>query len=156
MEIEKAIKQNAFTNEMEKAVVNILYTSSWISYTELHILKRYDLSVQQYNILRILKGQHPKTATVNMLIDRMIDKSSNASRVVEKLRSKNLVTRTSCPKDRRRVDIAITEAGIILLKNSTEEMHRLEIFSSVLSHDEAIQLNTLLNKIRKSEKDKNL
>lgn len=153
MEIEKAIKQKSFDSELEKAIINILYTSSWISYDQVHILKKFDLSMQQYNILRILKGQHPNTATVNLLIDRMIDKSSNASRIVEKLRVKELVSRIECPKDRRRVDIAITEKGLKTMAFATEEIKQLEIFTDALTENEAIQLNSLLNKIRKSQKE---
>ncbi len=151
MEIEKAIKQKSFGSELEKAVINILYTSSWISYDQVHILKKFDLSMQQYNILRILKGQHPNTATVNLLIDRMIDKSSNASRIVEKLRVKELVSRVECPKDRRRVDIAITEKGLKIVALATQEMQHLEILTDALTVNEAKQLNSLLNKIRKSQ-----
>lgn len=151
MEIEKAIKQQRFDSEMEKAVINILYTSSWISYDQVHILKRFDLSMQQYNILRILKGQHPKTASVNLLIDRMIDKSSNASRIVEKLRVKEMASRIECPEDRRRVDIAITEKGLKIVALASKEMKHLEILNGALTDQEASQLNLLLNKIRKSQ-----
>lgn len=151
MEIEKAIKQERFGSEMEKAVINILYTSSWISYDQVHILKRFDLSMQQYNILRILKGQHPNTASVNLLIDRMIDKSSNVSRIVEKLRVKELASRIECIEDRRRVDIAITEKGLKLVALATEAIQNLDILNDALTNDEAAELNTLLNKIRKSQ-----
>lgn len=148
VDIGKAIKQSNFDSQLEKVVVNILYTGSWISYKEFHILKKYDLSMQQFNVLRILRGQHPKTATVNMLIDRMIDKSSNASRIVEKLRKKKFVSRKPCSKDRRRVDIVITDAGLEVLAEATSEIRRLPIMTESLTTEEAKQLNFLLDKFR--------
>lgn len=91
MKIEDAIKQSKFKNEYEKLVVNILYTAGWIELEISRIFKEYGITIQQYNILRILRGQYPKPATINMLIDRMIDKMSNASRLVDKLLAKKLV-----------------------------------------------------------------
>jgi len=99
-------------------------------------------------VLRILRGQHPKPATVNLLIDRMLDKTSNASRIVDKLESKALVTRTVCPSNRRAVDIRITEAGLDLLHRMDVAMEQNPIGIQNLTLEEAAQLSDLLDKIR--------
>jgi len=100
----------------------------------------------QFNILRILRGQHPQPATINLLIERMLDKTSNASRLVDKLEAKGLVTRKQCPNDRRTVDVMITAAGLNLLL----QMDKEDIYQSLnnLTGQEAEQLNLLLDKIR--------
>lgn len=148
MEIEKAIQQKKFKDPYERAMVNLLYTSSWLSYRQTAVFKKYGLSMQQYNILRILRGQHPEPITVNMLIDRMIDKSSNASRIVEKLRSKGLLERKTCPDDRRRVDVVITNEGLDILAKATEALAELHRSMRSISEAEAETLNELLNKLR--------
>lgn len=149
MEIGKEIKQSKFRNEYHKMVVNILFTSSWLSSLHTTGLKPYGISTQQYNLLRILRGQHPKPATVNLLIDRMLDKSSNASRLVEKLRLKKLVERAVCPEDRRAVNVVITKKGLDLLQELDKlEQQFSEDFAAVLSEKEAQQLNTLLDRLR--------
>lgn len=148
MEIEKAIHQKKFANERERVIVNILYTSSWLTYIQMGVFKKYDISMQQYNVLRILKGQYPKPATVNMLIERMIDKSSNASRIVEKLRAKGLVVRSECPKDRRQVDVVLTQSGIDLLTDCTDELYTIQAATDKLDDAENKELNRLLNKLR--------
>ena len=99
-------------------------------------------------ILRILRGQHPKPATVNLLIERMLDKTSNASRIVDKLEVKQLVTRTVCPSNRRAVDIRITEAGLTLLRQLDVVMENQQLGLQNLTSDEATQLSNLLDKIR--------
>lgn len=152
MKIEKAI-QSSFGSESEKMVVNIIYTANWIQYQHSHIFKAMDLSMQQYNVLRILKGQLPKAATVNLLIERMLDKSSNASRIVEKLRSKGLVDRKACPNDRRRVDIKITEEGLNVLAEATSEMQKHSWAEDNLTTEEAQDLNRLLDKLRTNKKE---
>ncbi len=148
MEIEKAIQQKKFKDPYERAMVNLLYTSSWLSYRQTAVFKKYGLSMQQYNILRILRGQHPEPITVNMLIDRMIDKSSNASRIVEKLRSKGLLERQTCPDDRRRVDVVITNEGLNILAKATEALAELHRSMRSINEAEAETLNELLNKLR--------
>lgn len=148
MEIEQAIHQKEFANERERAIVNILYTSSWLTYIQMGVFKEYDISMQQYNVLRILRGQYPKPATVNMLIERMIDKSSNASRIVEKLRTKGLVVRSECPKDRRQVDVILTQTGIDLLTDCTKEVYAIHAETDKLNDTENKELNRLLNKLR--------
>lgn len=148
MEIEKAIQQKKFSSAIERSMVNILYTGSWLATLQLGALKPFGISIQQYNVLRILKGQYPEPTTVNELIDRMIDKNSNASRIVEKLRAKGFLVRTTCPEDRRRVDVIITEAGIDLLNQCNEAIYQLQDDYNKLSPEEHLELNRLLNKLR--------
>jgi len=136
---------------MHKAVVNILYTSSWLNYTQSAVFKDFGLTMKQFNILRILKGQYPKAATVNLLIDRMIDKSSNASRIVDKLVEKGFVERKTCPEDRRRVDVVISEAGMKIVDQATRKLDESETFKDSLSEKEAQELNRLLDKLRTKE-----
>lgn len=148
MEIGKEIKQSKFKSEYHKMFINILFTSGWLAAKDSAHLKPYGISTQQFNILRILRGQHPKPATVNLLIDRMFDKNSNASRLVEKLRLKKLVERATCPDDRRAVNVIITQKGLDLLaeidKQETSFLKELKN----LSEKEAEQINILLDKLR--------
>ena len=148
MEIGKEIKQSKFKNEHHKLFINILFTGSWLNTKQTCHIKPYGISSQQYNILRILRGQHPNPATVNLLIDRMMDKNSNASRLVEKLRMKNLVERATCPDDRRAVNVAISKKGLDLLieMDKCEEKCINEL--KTLSSKEAEQLNSFLDKLR--------
>ena len=101
MKIEEEIHQKTFKNENQKAAINILFTANNMNMKSFHILKEFGLTLPQFNILRILRGQHPNSTSINSLIDRMLDKASNASRIVEKLREKNLVVRTINAIDRR-------------------------------------------------------
>lgn len=147
--IEKEINQRKFKTEYQKAHINILFTASWLSHKSTRILKRFGISWQQFNVLRILRGMQPKPASVKILTERMIDKMSNASRLVDKLDRRGLVERKVCPEDRRRVDINITEKGLDLLAEASELMDR-EVEESLrnLSQAEAEKLNTLLDSIR--------
>ena len=148
MKIEEEIKQSTFKSEHQKAHINLIFTSGWVQQAQASLFKPFGVTLPQYNILRILRGQHPKPATISLLIERMLDKTSNASRIVDKLEAKELVTRKQCPSDRRTVDVLITEKGLALLK----EMDSLESGPGTgmtnLSEQEATQLNELLDKIR--------
>ena len=148
MSLEIKLKQNNFKNEQTKAGINILFTSAHLANYQAPIFKKYGLTVAQYNLLRILKGQFPNSASINLLIDRMLDKNSNASRIVEKLRVKNLVERIQNPDDRRAVNVTITEKGIQLIDKM--DAADLELFGglSSLTDEQAAMLNTLLDKVR--------
>jgi DNA-binding MarR family transcriptional regulator len=151
MKIEEIIQQKKFKSEQERAMINFFYTSNFITLKQTQFFKKFDISAQQYNILRILKGQYPKAATVNLLIERMLDKSSNASRLVEKLRSKYLLSRVQCPEDRRSVNVVITEKGIELLDAISKDQKNEVRGMNLLSDKEAKQFNELLDKIRRGE-----
>ena len=148
MGIGEEIKQSKFKSEFNKATINIIYTNSWLNQQLVEMFKSYGLTQPQFNILRILRGQYPQPATVNLLIDRMLDKSSNASRIVDKLESKGLVARRQCKQDRRAVDVIITENGLELISKIDEDMAKWEASHRGLSEDECKQLNGLLDKMR--------
>ena len=154
MGISEDLKQSNFQSEAQKAIVNAIYTGNWIVQKQQELLKPFGLTVQQYNVLRILKGQQGNPMTVLAITERMLDKMSNASRLVDKLLEKNLVLRRECPQDRRAVDILILPAGLDLLKevdqvqqdwgkhfdalgvNRLEEMNQLlDEFRTVFSHN---------------------
>ncbi|MEO1256191.1 MAG: MarR family transcriptional regulator [Bacteroidota bacterium] len=148
MGISEDIKQEKFKSEYSKAIVNIIYTHSWLNQQHVAFFKENGLTTPQFNILRILRGQYPEPATVNLLIDRMLDKSSNASRIVDRLEQKGLVVRKQCPEDRRAVDVLISKKGLDLLQEMDEKMEGWEDEINNLTEEEAATLNTLLDKVR--------
>ena len=149
MKLEEEIKQSKFRNEYHKLGVNIIYTANWISLLHTQRCKQFDITPEQFNILRILRGQHPKAATVNLLIERMLNKMSNASRLVEKLRKKGLVEREISKDDRRACDVAITKKGLDLLAELDKTEKEWNKMISHLSETEASTLNRLLDKMRR-------
>ena len=152
MRLEDEIQQSKFKNQYQKLVVNLIYSAGWMSGKNLQLMKEFDLSMQQFNILRILRGRHPEPASVKLLTERMLDKMSNASRLVEKLKQKGLVERTACPTDRRQVDIEITNKGIDVVNKASKilEANNDDLLST-LTEAEAKQINDLLDKMRGSE-----
>ena len=148
MKIEEEIKQKKFATPYQKLMVNLLFTSNWLVLQSQQGLKKHGISLQQYNILRILRGQKGQAISVNALIDRMLDKMSNASRLVEKLRQKGFVERKVCATDRRQVDVVITKAGLAFLNIVDPEMESIEKGLSTLTPIESEQLNELLDKLR--------
>ena len=148
MEIGKEIKQSKFKSEHHKMVVNLVFTTNWLNAKHALSLKPFGISSQQFNLLRILRGQHPNPATVNLLIDRMLDKNSNASRLVEKLRMKKLVDRATCPEDRRAVNVIITQKGLDLLAEIDKKETLFLKETKNLTEKEAAEINLLLDKLR--------
>lgn len=148
MKLEDEIKQKAFKNPYQKLMVNILYTGSWLQFMESGFLKEYKLTLPQFNVLRILRGKHPEPVTVNDIIDRMLDKSSNASRIIDKLAAKNLAERRVCKKDKRAVDVMITRNGLKILMEIDKEIPKWEKKLRTITSAEAVNLNNLLDKLR--------
>ncbi|WP_162417631.1 MarR family winged helix-turn-helix transcriptional regulator [Cyclobacterium roseum] len=148
MKIEDEIRQKPFKDAYSKAVVNLLYTHSYLVTEQSKIFKPHDLSPEQYNVLRILRGQHPEPITVSSIQDRMLNKMSNASRLVEKLKIKKMVERKECAMDRRQVDITITGKGLEILEQLEEEVKKFNKRILNLSKSEVEQLNDLLDKLR--------
>lgn len=146
--LEEAIKQKEFKDPYNKLVVNLLYTHSYLVSAQNGILKPYDLSPEQYNVLRILRGQNGMPITVSSIQDRMLNKMSNASRLVDKLKAKHLLERRECPSDRRQVDIIITEKGLQILDDLQKSMEGFNNKVVNLTVDEAIEMNNLLDKLR--------
>ena len=148
MKIEDEIQQKSFKSETQKAYINIVYTANFLAVKQAAVFKPFGITLPQFNVLRILRGQHPKPATVNLLMERMLDKTSNVSRIMDKLEVKKLATRKQCPNDRRSVDILITETGLELLKKMDVALEEQQIGLQNLTNDEAQELNRLLDKIR--------
>lgn len=134
-----------FENQKVKALLNIKYTASWLDQIGTEIMKPYKISEQQYNILRILRGA-AKAITVNEVKERMIQKSPNATRLMDKLCEKNLIHRSRCENDRRVVYVKITKDGMSLLEKI--KMTKFDKILNALTEKEAKTLNTLLDKIR--------
>ena len=151
MKLEHEIKQKTFRNQRQRLLINILFTGGWLNAVQGKMLKPHGISLPQFNLLRILRGQHPSPATINLIRERMLDKMSNASRLVERLRTRDLVERAVNPNDRRACDVIITEKGLALLK----ELDCLERqWSDMVSHldeNEISLMNNLLDKIRDAD-----
>lgn len=148
MKLEEEIKQSKFRNEYHKLAVNIMYSYGWLMNLQAKLFIKYDITGNQYNILRILRGQYPNPANVNLLKERMVDKMSDASRLVERLRVKKYVERVSCPVDRRRVNVSITQKGLDLLAEIDKLNEQYDDFFRNLSPDESKVINELLDKMR--------
>ncbi|MGY3792799.1 MarR family winged helix-turn-helix transcriptional regulator [Aquimarina sp. 433] len=149
MNIEDIIKTNASLPLSKKAVINLFYTNSIIN-DQIHaVLKPFDISIQQFNVLRILKGQKGKPSNLSTIQERMVSKMSNTTRLVDKLISKGYVNRTICPSNRRKVEITITPLGIGFLDQTSIAVEGLEQkITSNLTEQELITFNRLLNKLR--------
>ncbi|MFL5730137.1 MAG: MarR family winged helix-turn-helix transcriptional regulator [Cytophagaceae bacterium] len=148
MRLEEEIKTKEFRNENHKVIVNLIYTFNWLDTKAKNFFKKYDLTPQQFNILRILRGQHPKPCTINLLKDRMLDKMCDASRIVERLRLKELLERKQSEDDRRSVDIMISQKGLDLLEEIDKNIDNFNNIVSTLSKEEMVKLNQLLDKAR--------
>jgi len=148
MRIEDEIKQKSFVSEYHKLAVNLQFTANWLGAKQAKVFKQFGISYQQFNVLRILKGQYPNPSSLILIRERMMDKESNASRLIDKLEKADLTKRVQCPNNRRQVDITITPKGIELLEKLNPEVENLKDVLSELSQDEAKTLNTLLDKMR--------
>ena len=148
MGLEEDILQKKFRNEFEKMGINLIYTGSWLYNLNSAKLKKHNLTLEQFNVLRILRGQHPNPVMLNEVTRRMLDKSSNATRLVDKLKQKGLVNRKVCEQSRRQVDITITDKGLaVLSKIDTEQEEWLSTLKAI-TKTEAAELNRLLDKLR--------
>ncbi|MCB0729453.1 MAG: MarR family transcriptional regulator [Ignavibacteriae bacterium] len=148
MKLEEEIKQRKFKTDYQKLAVNIMFTHGWLITFQKKIFDKYGITGTQYNILRILRGQHPESVSVNTLRERMLDKMSDTSRLVERLRLKKLLIRNICQNDRRKSDINITEKGLQLLKELDTIDSEFENLFNTLSLSEVETLNNLLDKMR--------
>lgn len=148
MKIEEEIRQTKPLDKFQMAVLNIQFTESWLSGIFHKALKPYGISQQQFNVLRILRGQCPNPSPLQLITDRMIDKMSNATRLVEKLRKNGLVTRRVCEANRRKVDIMITEKGMALLNELDKVVENLMKQIKNLNDQEVEELNRILDKMR--------
>ncbi len=151
MKLEQAIKSVNFKNETQKAGLNVLYTAWWLKTMMSRELKNFGLTHEQYNVLRILKGKSPDEMCVKDIAGRMIEKSSNVPRIIDRLVLKKLVKRTTDPNDKRHTVMTLTAAGFNILDLCTKKIN--EIFEKTIQMDEAAakQLNELLEMVRESE-----
>ena len=154
MGLEEDIKQGkSFENAYEKLMVNVMYTNNWLVEQQAAIFKPYGMTVPQYNVLRILRGAYPEPCTINSLIERMLDRMSNASRIVDRLEVKGLVERKVCAEDRRAKDVVITKSGLKLLEQVDAQMREwLDNFNG-LSLSTVEKANLALDSMRDSAKD---
>lgn len=148
MKLEDEIFNKTFASNYHKASVNILYTYGWISNLIRKELDIHNITMQQYNVLRILKGQYPKPATINTIRERMLDKMSDASRIVDRLLQKELVCRSINCTDRRSSDVLISQKGIDLISIINLGPTVDGIISTHITEEEALILSDLLDKIR--------
>ncbi|HRG01171.1 MAG: MarR family transcriptional regulator [Bacteroidia bacterium] len=148
MRLEDEIQQKKFKSIQQKLVLNLIYTTNWLTAKQDTLFKNSGITVQQYNVLRILRGQYPNPCSIKLIKERMLDRMSDTSRIVDKLFTKKLLLRRECPNDRRSVDIVISEKGLELLKSldHIDELSKQTIKS--LSQDEINTLNNLLDKLR--------
>ena len=150
MSIEQAIKQKKFSSAYHKLGVNLIYTSNWWVHKQLEALRDYDISLQQYNVLRILRGASPNPMRVNDISERMLDKTSNTSRLVDKLLAKNYLTRQTCGDDRRAVNVIISDEGLKLLAELDPVLKQLEECFHMISPEKAEEISNLLDSFRMS------
>ena len=151
MNIEEAIKISSFATQKQKSGINILYTAWWLKTLIAKQLKEHSITHEQYNVLRILKGKHPAQMCVRDIASRMIEKSSNVPRIIDRLEAKKLVERSSSAFDKRETVMTLTDAGLAILDAATIDVNKL--FSKLIdiSEEDAGTLNELLEKYRMNE-----
>ena len=147
MGIEKDIQQTNFRNEFQKMGINIIYTANWLNEKMGQILSTEDITQQQYNILRILRGSDAPLSTLKIR-ERMLDKMSDTSRIVDRLIVKDLVEKTACIKDKRLVDITVTKKGLELLEKLDALNEQIDSILKGVSEKEATTINQILDKLR--------
>ena len=145
--IEEAIQQKKFKSVHQKAVINLIYTANWFQNKQHHFFKPHGITGQQFNILRILKGQHPGSISATEIKARMLDQNSDVSRLLDRLALKNLITKRTCPSDKRATDVFITAEGLELL-DALDKLQKEMDMGLNLTDEEAIQLSNLLDKCR--------
>lgn len=148
MKIEDEIQTKRFRNERHKATINIVFTSNWITNILEKRASTQQITLQQFNVLRILRGQYPKPATNSIVKERMLDKMPDVSRIIDRLVTKELVSRAKSDSDRRAVDVKITQKGLDALAELEESMMMMDVLQGNISEEECQQLNELLDKLR--------
>ena len=150
MSIENDINQQTFRSEYQKAIINLIYTYNWTTEQIKHILDKENLTPQQFNILRILRGSKEPLSTLKIR-ERMLDKMSDTSRIVDRLVLKELAIKVTCKRDKRLVDVSISDKGRKLLLKLDKHESEMEDIIKPLSEAEAQTFNQLLDKIRQSD-----
>ena len=149
MSLDQSISQSKFDSEQEKLMINVIYSANLLNLITSRLFKPYELSPQQYNVLRILRGQKGEFISLMDIEHRMLDKSSNVSRLVDKLISKDLVNRSVSSKDRRKIEIVITSRGLSVLKEIDVILADMNSkIKAIISDDNAKQTNRILDQLR--------
>lgn len=148
MGIEKDINQQHFQSEGQKAIINLIYTYNWVTERLKAILAEDDITMQQFNILRILRGSDPKPLSTLTIRERMLDKMSDTSRIVDRLVLKGWVDKKMSTLDKRLVDVCITKEGKKILEKIDKKSGEMNATTTALSDAELVQLNQLLDKLR--------
>ena len=148
MKLEDEIQQKKFKSIQQKVMLNLIYTTNWLTAKQYSLFKDSGITVQQYNVLRILRGQYPNPCSIKLIKERMLDRMSDTSRIVDKLLAKKLLQRNECPDDRRSVNVIITDHGLELLKSLDYIDDLSKQMLKALSTEEINTLNALLDKIR--------
>lgn len=151
MGIEKDIQQTHFRNEFQKMGINIIYTANWLNEKMGQILSTEDITQQQYNILRILRGSDTPLSTLKIR-ERMLDKMSDTSRIVDRLVIKGLVEKSACMKDKRLVDITLSKKGLLLLEKLDSLNEPIDSILKGVTEKEATTINQILDKLREDHK----
>jgi len=147
MKIEDEIQQSKFRSAHQKAIINLIYTTNLLQARQQDFLKPFDITIQQFNILRILRGQAPKSISGTEIKSRMLDRNSDVSRLLDRLAAKQLISRKTSADDKRATDVSITDEGLKLLTTLDNQPVNIEAFLS-LTEEEATQLSNLLDKSR--------
>jgi DNA-binding MarR family transcriptional regulator len=148
MSIEEEIQQTSFRNPKQRAAINLIFTGNWLMDRQQAFFRNFGITASQFNILRILRGRHPQKISVREIGLRMLDKNSDVPRLLDRLLTKELVSKVTCEKDKRAADVAITPAGLDLLEKLDPYITEMEKQIIGLDEDEAIMLSNLLDKLR--------
>lgn len=151
MKLEDVLKTTRFNDEVHKATLNILYTSYWMRDNMSAVMKDIGITSEQFNILRILKGKYPEAMCVKDIGSRMIEKSSNVPRILDRLVAKELVMRTTSKEDKRETIISLTDTGMQTLQRANEALATINKQTIGINNEEAAILNQLLEKLRKTD-----
>lgn len=148
MRIEDEIHQKEFKDDYRRLLVNLLFTNNWLNQQLGPFFREFDLTLQQHNVLAILRGQHPDPVCFGEIQERMVDRNSNVTRLVDKLIEKGFVTRGICPDNRRMIEVRLTPPGMKLLDQVDKKLPELYGRFHNLSHEEAVLVSNLLDKLR--------
>jgi len=149
LKIEQEIEQENFDSEQQRLLINIMFTGNQFTLLSSRMLKQFSLTTQQFNVLRILRGQKGNPISVKDMHGRMLDSTSNVSRLVDKLLAKNLITRITCPNDRRKVELTIPKKGLQLLSEIDVFLKVIKKrLRSAITEDEAKIASRILDKFR--------
>lgn len=151
MKIEDAIQQKTFKSPQQKALINLVYTGLWIQAKQAELMRPFGISIQQFNVLRILKGVYPKSHTIQSIKSRMLDKTPNTTRLIDKLEAKDLVCRERCSVDRRVIYVEITTTGLKLVEELSQKLKTDFQAHYSLTNEEAEHMSEWLDRMREHD-----